>query len=133
MRPRSSPHRGRPPPPAAPAARPRGSGSGPPTAGGPRATGPGPGERPRGPPPSTGNRRPTGGPPSSPGRGARSARQVRRRQPADDTGPVAGDREVDDPSAHRGEVVAAGRGQRREQADRREARDRVELVQDQLV
>ena len=50
-----------------------------------------------------------------------------------DPRPVAREGEVHDPAADRGEVVAARRAQRREQADRREARDRVDLGHDERL
>ena len=43
---------------------------------------------------------------------------------------VALERQLDDPEAHVGEVMATGRRHRREQADRRESRDRVDLGHD---
>ena len=64
---------------------------------------------------------------------ARSSGQVGRGQAAADACRVPLEREIDDPEADGGEVVAAGGRHRREEADRREARDRVDLVEHDRV
>ena len=64
--------------------------------------------------------------------GARSG-QVGARQHAAGTIGVALERELDDALADCAEVIATGTAQHREQADRREARDGVDLVEVELA
>src|SRR4029078_6886518 len=58
---------------------------------------------------------------------ARSSRQIRGGQPASGAGRVALEGKIDGPGADVLERVALLRGHRREEADRGEARDRVDL------